>query len=72
MLVRASLACTACLADVEWEVRGVAEEAEAHCSCPACGAQRDLILSPEQALRLRIGGGLESDGWPLPPDVWPL
>ena len=72
MLVRASLACTACLSDVEWEVRGVAEDAEAHCTCRGCGAQRDLLLSPEQALRLRIGGRLASDGVPLPQDVWPV
>ena len=72
MLVRASLACPRCLGDVEWEVHGVAEDAEARCTCPACGAQRDLFLSPEQALRLRIGGSLGSDGVPLPPDVWPL
>jgi hypothetical protein len=71
MLVRASLACERCLGDVEWEVRGAAEDASAHCSCRECGAQRDLLLSPEQALRLRIGGGLESDGMPLPPDIWP-
>jgi hypothetical protein len=72
MLVRASLACTRCLRDVDWEVHGASEEASAHCSCPHCGAERDLALSPEQALRLRIGGGLESDGAPLPLDLWPM
>jgi hypothetical protein len=53
-------------------VRGAAEEAEAHCSCPGCGRQRDVLLSPEQALRLHIGGRLASDGTPLPQDVWPV
>ena len=69
MLVRASLACTRCLGDVEWEVRGAAEDASVRCACPHCGARREVLLSPEQALRLRLGGGLESDGTP-PPDVW--
>ena len=72
LLVRASLACTRCLTDVDWEVQGAADDAAAHCRCPHCGAERDLLLSPEQALRLRIGGRLTSDGAPLPPDVWPL
>lgn len=69
LLVRASLACPRCLHDVEWELRGFAEDASARCSCPACGAQRELLLSPEQAMRLQVGGSLESDGFPLPPDA---
>jgi hypothetical protein len=70
LLVRASLACPRCFGDVHWEVRGASEDASARCSCPRCGAERDLLLSPEQALRLRIGGRLASDGVPLPYDAW--
>ena len=69
LLVRASLACPRCLNDVEWEVHGVTEDASARCSCPGCGAERDLLLSPEQAMRLQVGGALESDGFPLPLDA---
>jgi hypothetical protein len=72
LLVRASLACPRCLSDVQWEVYGSSEDASAHCECPDCGAERDLLLSPEQALRLRIGGELASDGVPLPGLMWPV
>lgn len=51
-------------------MRGAAEDASAHCSCGCCGAQRDVLLSPEQALRLRLGGSLSSEGSPLPADLW--
>ena len=68
LLVRASLSCPRCLHDVDWEVQGVTEDASARCSCPACGASRDLLLSPEQAMRLQVGGSLSSDGFPLPLD----
>jgi hypothetical protein len=70
LLVRASLACPRCLHDVEWEVHGTADEASARCTCPACGDRRELLLSPEQALRLRIGGDLGDEGMP-PPAEWP-
>ena len=68
LLVRASLACPRCFADVEWELRGATEDASARCRCPGCGAQRDLLLSPDQALRLEVGGRLTSDGVPIPAD----
>ena len=68
--MRASLACPRCLTDVEWEVHGATDDAAAHCRCPHCGTERDLLLSPEQAMRLALGGELASDGVPLPRDVW--
>ena len=71
LLVRASLACPRCLRDVDWELRGADAEASARCRCPHCGAQRDVLLSPEQELRLRIGGQLASDGMPPPVADWP-
>lgn len=71
MLVRASLACPQCLHDVEWELHGANDDATADCTCPACGARRELVLSPDQAMRLEIGGDLLDEGMP-PPGLWPL
>jgi len=71
LLVRASLACPRCLHDVEWEIAGAAEDASARCTCPSCGERREVLLSPEQALRLGLGGDLGDDGMPLP-GLWPL
>ena len=71
VLVRASLACPRCLHDVEWELTGGPDDHTAVCECPACGDRRDLGLTPEQALRLDLGGDLTSDGTP-PPGLWPL
>jgi endogenous inhibitor of DNA gyrase (YacG/DUF329 family) len=71
LLVRASLSCPRCLHDVEWEMHGGTEEATASCECPSCGTSRDVALTPEQALRLGIGGDLDDEGPPAP-GVWAL
>ena len=71
VLVRASLACPCCLGDVEWEVVGQADDATAACACPHCGTAREVVLTPDQALRLEIGGDLDDEGGP-PPGFLPL
>jgi hypothetical protein len=54
-LVAAALACRACLsADVDWALQIEDFEAEATCRCRACGYERTVSLTSEQALRLSL------------------
>jgi hypothetical protein len=56
-LVAAALACRACLSgDVEWSLLIDDFEAEALCRCRACGYERVVSLTSEQALRLSLQG----------------
>jgi hypothetical protein len=54
-LVEAALACRACLSsDIEWALEVDDFDAEAHCSCRACGYVRTVSLTSDQALRLSL------------------
>jgi hypothetical protein len=54
-LVEASLACSVCLSgDVEWSLRSDAWDAKVLCRCGACGYERTVWLTGEQALRLTL------------------
>jgi hypothetical protein len=70
LLVRASLSCPHCLHDVAWVLDLEGEDATASCTCRSCGAERLLVLTAEQALRLEIGGDLGDQGMP-PHGLWP-
>jgi hypothetical protein len=54
-LVAAALACRRCLSgDVDWSLQVDDFEAEAICRCRACGYERAVSLTSEQALRLAL------------------
>jgi hypothetical protein len=54
-LVRAALACSACLSgEVEWALELDEWEPQVECSCLSCGHRRVLALNPQQALRLHL------------------
>ena len=54
-LVRAALACNACLSgDVEWALELRAWESQAECTCQTCGHRRVVALDFQQALRLHL------------------
>jgi hypothetical protein len=54
-LVAAALACRACLSgDVEWSLVIEDFDAEVLCQCRACGYERTVSLTSEQALRLSL------------------
>ncbi len=54
-LVAASLACPLCLSSaVEWSLGGAGYDRMARCACTACGHEREVFLTPEQALRLSL------------------
>jgi hypothetical protein len=58
-LVEASLACRVCLSgQVDWSLRVAEWDHEVVCRCRACGDERVVSLTGEQALRL----ALESSG----------
>ncbi len=66
-LVDAALACSACLSgDVEWTLAGSPWEREARCRCRACGHERSVALTPEQALRLSLHSREGRDAAPEP------
>ena len=57
-LVEASLACRVCLSgQIDWSLRVAAWDHEVVCRCRACGDERVVSLTGDQALRL----ALESD-----------
>lgn len=48
-------ACPWCLSwAVEWRLRRLGWDAAAVCRCTSCERERDVYLSPEQALRLAL------------------
>jgi hypothetical protein len=54
-LVRAALACSACLSgEVDWTLGLDEWDAQVECSCRSCGHRRVVALSPQQALRLSL------------------
>jgi uncharacterized Zn finger protein len=54
-LVAAALACRACLSgEVAWSLLIDDFDAEVVCECRACGYQRTVSLTSEQALRLSL------------------
>jgi len=54
-LVAAALACRACLSgDVDWSLLIDDFDAEVICRCRACGYERPVSLTSEQALRLAL------------------
>jgi hypothetical protein len=54
-LIEASLACRVCLSgDVEWSLRLDDFDAEVVCCCRACGYERTVSLTSDQALRLSL------------------
>jgi hypothetical protein len=54
-LVAAALACPVCLSSaVKWSLGGGRYDRRASCACTACGHERDVFLTPEQALRLSL------------------
>lgn len=66
-LVTAALACRVCLSgDVAFALAAEPWEAWAHCSCRACGHERTLSLTGDQALRLALTGQPAQDAAPAP------
>jgi hypothetical protein len=54
-LIEASLACRVCLSgDVEWALRLDDFDGEVVCRCRACGYERTVSLTSDQALRLSL------------------
>jgi hypothetical protein len=54
-LVEASLACPSCLsAGVESRLEPHGYDPSVRCECRACGHERTVFLTPEQALRLSL------------------
>lgn len=57
-LVEASLACRVCLSgQVDWSLETETWDYEVVCRCRACGDERVVSLTGEQALRLALTGG---------------
>lgn len=55
VLVRAALACPYCLSsDLRFVLREAPDEWSLRCSCCACGHQRRVEVTDEQALRIAI------------------
>jgi hypothetical protein len=53
--VIASLACPMCLSSaVEWSLAGGGYDRRARCVCMRCEHERDVYLTPMQALRLAL------------------
>jgi hypothetical protein len=54
-LVEASLACRVCLSgQIDWSLRVEAWDHEVVCRCRACGDERIVSLTSDQALRLAL------------------
>jgi hypothetical protein len=54
-LVEASLACRVCLSgQIDWSLRVADWEHEVVCRCHACGDERVVSLTGDQALRLAL------------------
>jgi hypothetical protein len=54
-LVRAALACSACLSgDVEWTLELDEWEPQVESACRVCGHRRVVALNAQQALRLHL------------------
>ena len=69
-LVAASLACPVCLSSaVRWSLGGGGYDRRARCVCTECDHERDLYLTPEQALRLSLHRICPLDATPQPPDL---
>jgi hypothetical protein len=57
-LVEASLACRVCLSGrIDWSLRVADWEHEVVCRCRACGDERVVSLTGDQALRLALASG---------------
>ena len=57
-LVEASLACRVCLSGaIDWSLRVEDWDHEVVCRCRACGDERVVSLTGEQALRLALQSG---------------
>lgn len=57
-LVEASLACRICLSGrVDWSLETETWDYEVVCRCRACGDERVVSLTGEQALRLALASG---------------
>jgi hypothetical protein len=70
LLVAASLACPMCLSSsVRWSLAGGGYDRRARCVCTACGHERDVFLTPEQALRLSLHRTCPLDLTPHSPDL---
>jgi hypothetical protein len=66
-LVVAGLACRVCLsAEVDWQLRGRMWDHEASCRCRACGHERTVALTPDQALRLALREDATEPAAPTP------
>ncbi len=73
LLVAASLSCPLCLSSaVHWSLSGGGYDRRARCVCVSCSYERDVYLTPEQALRLSLHPTCELDPTPPPPDVLTL
>jgi hypothetical protein len=69
-LVAASLACPCCLSSaVRWSLAGGGYDRRARCACTTCGHERDVFLTPEQALRLSLHRTCPLDLTFHPPDL---
>lgn len=70
VLVAASLSCPVCLsAAVRWSLAGAGYDRRARCVCTVCQHERDVFLTPEQALRLSLHRTCPLDLTPHSPDL---
>jgi hypothetical protein len=69
-LVMASLACACCLgSDVEWTLEGEGYDPSVSIVCRECGDEREVFLTPEQALRLSLHVTCPLDSAPRLPGI---